>query len=182
MTTPELQDSKMMDVGRWQPVILLIATVLSGLSAGLSLSHVLEIPGKHSLNGQEFLQVQHTFYGGYAIFGAVAWILIILISLFVGIRLFNLRRPVAILCLSAAVCFLIALGIFGVFLSHYNGLIANWQPATLPHNWQTVRDHWEVSHVVVFALSTAAFIALVRAENLLLVPAAYRRSVSARNV
>ena len=52
--------------------IIKIATVVSGLAAGLSLSHVLEIPGKYSLTALEFVHVQHSFYGGYAIFGAAA--------------------------------------------------------------------------------------------------------------
>ncbi len=61
--------------------LMMVNTVLVGLSAGLSLSHLLEAPGKHSLTGAEFLQVQHTFYGGYAIFGAVVWIVAPILSL-----------------------------------------------------------------------------------------------------
>ena len=51
-----------------------IPVILAGLSAGLSLSHVLEIPGKHGLTALESVHVHHTFYGGYAIFASAAWI------------------------------------------------------------------------------------------------------------
>lgn len=46
------------------------ATIFSGLSSGLSLSHVLESYGKRSLSFPEF-HVQQTFYGGYPIAGAI---------------------------------------------------------------------------------------------------------------
>jgi hypothetical protein len=49
-----------------------IAFICAALALGPTLAHVLEIPGKRQLPGEEWLQVQQTFYLGYAIVGAIA--------------------------------------------------------------------------------------------------------------
>jgi hypothetical protein len=44
-----------------------VSLVCATLVLGLTLTHDLEIPGMRSLTGIEWLAVQHTFFGGYAI-------------------------------------------------------------------------------------------------------------------
>lgn len=155
-------------MGRLAALFLFVATLLSGLSAGLALSHVLEIAGKHSLNGSQFLRVQHTFYGGYAIFGEIVWILVPLISLIIGFQIFRRSRKTAIYCFIAAACFILSLGIFGIFLAHYNGLIASWNPSNLPANWRRARDHWETAHAIIFVLLALAFGFLIKCNEITL--------------
>jgi hypothetical protein len=46
-----------------------VSLLCAAVALGLTLTHDLEIAGKHSLSGAEWLHVQHTFYGGLAIVG-----------------------------------------------------------------------------------------------------------------
>ena len=52
-----------------------VSLVCAALAWGLTLTHDLEIAGKHSLDGPEWLDVQHTFYGGFALVGGIAEVL-----------------------------------------------------------------------------------------------------------
>src|SRR5699024_12425535 len=45
--------------------------VCSALVMGLTVTHVLQSPGSRGLSGEEWLDVQHTFYGGLAVVGAI---------------------------------------------------------------------------------------------------------------
>ena len=137
--------------------VLKIATILSGLSAGLSLSHVLEIPGKHSLTALEFVHVHHTFYGGYAIFGAITWIFCSITGLIGGFKFYKINRKVSVYSFIASAAFIICIAIFIFFLNHYNHLIAGWN-TVLPQGWQTIRNRWELSHAIVFVSSIFSFI------------------------
>src|SRR5204863_1847116 len=44
-----------------------VSLLCAALVLGLTLTHDLEIPGKQQLSGAEWLTVQHTFYGGFAV-------------------------------------------------------------------------------------------------------------------
>jgi hypothetical protein len=146
--------------------LIRIATVVAGLAAGLSLSHVLEIPGKHSLTSLEFVHVQHSFYGGYAILGAIAWLFSSVVGLVAGFVFYKINKSLAIYSFIACGGFLICLGIFVFFLNYYNHLIAGWR-TVFPANWQKVRNHWEISHAVVFIFSTVSFIAFLYAYGII---------------
>ena len=143
-----------------------IPVILAGLSAGLSLSHVLEIPGKHRLTALEFVHVHHTFYGGYAIFGAAAWIYCSAAGLIAGLKFYKINKRISGYSFSAAAAFIICIAIFGFFLNHYNQLIRAWNDV-LPENWKSIRNHWEVSHIVVFVFTTVSFILFLNAYGLI---------------
>ena len=49
-----------------------ISLFCAALAFGLAIAHVLEIPGKRELSGPEWLKIQHTFYGGFAVVGGIA--------------------------------------------------------------------------------------------------------------
>src|SRR5699024_11890421 len=46
--------------------------VCSAIVMGLTVTHVLQSPGSRGLSGEEWLDVQHTFYGGFAVVGAIS--------------------------------------------------------------------------------------------------------------
>src|SRR5579884_4075371 len=50
----------------WSLQVSVINLICAALVLGLTLTHDLEIPGKHMLSGAEWLNMQHTFYGGFA--------------------------------------------------------------------------------------------------------------------
>jgi hypothetical protein len=56
-------------------VLRFVSLLCAALALGITLTHDLEIPGKHSLGGPEWLNVQHTFYGGFAIVGGIVEVL-----------------------------------------------------------------------------------------------------------
>jgi hypothetical protein len=53
-------------------VLRLVGVLAAALVLGLTLTHVLQAPGSRGLDGATWLQVQHTFYGGFAVVGGTA--------------------------------------------------------------------------------------------------------------
>jgi hypothetical protein len=56
-------------------ILRFVSLLCAALALGLTLTHDLEIPGKHMLDGAEWLNVQQTFYGGFAVVGGIAEVL-----------------------------------------------------------------------------------------------------------
>jgi hypothetical protein len=96
-----------------------VSLLCAAVALGLTLTHDLEIAGKHSLDGAEWLHVQHTFYGGFAIVGGIAEVLG-LISTCVLLVLLRGQQPSFILTLLAALSFLDA------------GFVRLWEQPTQP--------------------------------------------------
>jgi hypothetical protein len=113
-----------------------------------------------SLDGAEWLNVQHTFYGGFAIVGGIAEVLG-LISTGVLLILLRSQRTSFILTLLAALSFLGMLTLFAFGNNPLNQQIAQWTPETLPANWQEVRDAWDRFHAISSVLAAVAFTVLV---------------------
>ena len=134
-----------------------ISVLCAAIVAGLTLAHDLEIPGKSALSGAEWLRMQQTFYGGFAILGGLSEVIGLISS---GILAYLLRahRPAFILALIATGCFAGTLLIFAVGNNPLNQQVAQWTPQTLPPNWQATRDAWDRFHA---ASSVFAVIALV---------------------
>jgi Domain of unknown function (DUF1772) len=127
---------------------------------GLTLTHDLEIAGKHSLNGAEWLHVQHTFYGEFAIVGGIAEVLDLL-STCVLLVLLRGQQPAFSLTLVAALSFLGMLALFAFGNNPLNQQIASWTPETLLANWQEIRDAWDRFHVIGCVLAALAFTVLL---------------------
>jgi hypothetical protein len=137
-----------------------VSLLCAAVALGLTLTHDLEIAGKHSLDGAEWLHVQHTFYGGFAIVGGIAEVLG-LISTCVLLVLLRGQQTSFILTLFAALSFLGMLALFAFGNNPLNQQIATWTPETLPANWQHVRDAWDRFHVISSVLAALAFTVLL---------------------
>ena len=137
-----------------------VCLLCAAVALGLTLTHDLEIAGKHSLDGAEWLHVQHTFYGGFAIVGGIAEVLGLL-STCVLLVLLRGQQPSFILTLLAALSFLGMLALFAFGNNPLNQQIATWTPETLPANWQQVRDAWDRFHVISSVLAALAFTVLL---------------------
>jgi hypothetical protein len=140
--------------------IRFVSMLCAALVLGLTLTHVLEIPGKSQLSGAEWLTVQHSFYGGFAIVGGLAEI-VGLLSSGVLAYLLRQRRIPFILALVAALSFAGTLAAFAFGNSPLNQQIASWTPQTLPTNWQTVRDTWDRIHAFSSLLGGIALASLL---------------------
>ncbi len=137
-----------------------VSLLCAALTLGLTLTHDLEIPGKQMLSGAEWLTIQNTFYGGYAVVGGVAETLGLISS---GLLLFWLRqRPAAFsLTLIAALCFAGMLTVFAFGNNPINQQVTTWTPATMPANWPQMRDAWDRFHAISSGLAALAFITLL---------------------
>jgi|SRR5699024_1959542 len=144
-------------------ILYVILLVTTALVFGLTLCHVLQAPGSRALGPREWLDVQHTFYGGFAIIGGSAEILGLLAAAGLGALLARRRSRAAV------PIFLAAAGLLGTLLVYWfgnrpvNALIAGWTPQTLPDDWSTYRDLWENAHALSTVLAGLAFVAVMTA-------------------
>jgi hypothetical protein len=139
-----------------------VSLLCAALAFGLTITHDLEIPAKQMLNGVDWLRVQQTFYGGFAIVGGVAEVLG-LISTGLLVSLLWKRRAGFTLTLLAAICFAGMLALFAVGNNPLNQQIASWTPQTLPANWREIRNAWDGFHAASSALAALALISLLLA-------------------
>ncbi|GHO97502.1 hypothetical protein KSF_075500 [Reticulibacter mediterranei] len=137
-----------------------LSLICAALVLGLTLTHDLEIAGKHMLSGANWLTVQHTFYGGFAIVGGSAEVLGLLST---GLLAFLLRGQGTTLrvTLIAALCFAGMLVLFTFGNHPLNQQIASWTPETLPRDWRVVRDAWDRFHAASSVLSVLSFVCLL---------------------
>lgn len=138
--------------------VLFVDLLLITLIFSLAFSHVMELPGKLQLNGPVWLIVQQTLYNSFGPFASVvepsgialAWILAVLL---------RHERPAGRLVLLAAACSSAGLIVWFVVVSPMNARLNRWTPATLPLDWTTVRDRWELGHVghtILFGVALCA--------------------------
>lgn len=136
------------------------AFLCAALALGLTLAHVLEIPGKRQLPGAEWLRVQQTFYLGYAIVGAIAEVGGLLASL--GIVAIERReRASTIWPVVSALGFAGMLGSYWIGNRPLNDRIASWTAETLPADWMNVRDRWDAAHSISTLFAAVAFASLL---------------------
>lgn len=141
-------------------IIRFISLICAALVLGLTLAHDLEIPGKHLLSGAEWLAMQNTFYGGFALVGGVAEVLG-LISTGLLAYLLRRKRSAFILTLIAALCFAGMLALFAFGNNPINLQVASWTPQTLPANWRALRDAWDSFHAASSGLAALALVLLL---------------------
>jgi hypothetical protein len=137
-----------------------VSLLCAALALGLTVTHDLEIPGKQMLSGADWLTVQRTFYGGFAIVGGVAEVLG-LISTGILLYLLRERRTPFILTLVAAVSFAGMLAVFAFGNNPLNQQVASWTPQTLPPNWHEVRNAWDGFHAASSVLAALALTSLL---------------------
>ncbi|GCE31632.1 hypothetical protein KDA_71160 [Dictyobacter alpinus] len=138
----------------------LVCIICAALACGLTVTHDLEMPGKQLLSGAEWLTVQHTFYGGFAIVGGLAEVLGLLTA---GVLAYFQRRQRMdfLFSLVVALCFAGMLVLFAVGNNPLNQQIAAWTPQTLPANWHEVRDAWDMFHAASSVLASLALLLLL---------------------
>lgn len=137
-----------------------VSLFCAALALGLTVTHDLEIPGKQMLSGADWLTVQRTFYGGFAIVGGVAEVLG-LISTGVLLSLLRKRRTAFVLTLVAAISFAGMLALFALGHNPLNQQVMAWTPQTLPANWREIRDAWDGFHAASSAFAALALAALL---------------------
>jgi ABC-type Na+ efflux pump permease subunit len=126
---------------------------------GASFAHVLELPAKLQLTGEQYLAVQSI----YRYFGAIATVLETgSVVLMVGVLAHGWHRPSARLSGLALIAFVASLVAWFVIVSPVNAVFASWSSGP-PVHWIAARDRWEWGHVTVFGLKLVAFLLLITA-------------------
>jgi hypothetical protein len=139
-------------------IVRFFSLLFVGLALAPGLAHVLQLPHKMSLSGDDYLRVQQ-LYAGWAWLGIVvlfALISTLLLTIFVRMRL----RQFALACIAFG-SVLVTQVIFWMFTFPVNQQTHNW--TTLPANWMTLRERWEYSHAFAAVFDLIAFIAIILA-------------------
>lgn len=139
----------------------LIAIMLTSLSMGTALCHLLQMPAKLSLGGALWLTLLQTLYppafGTIGAFFEVGAVVMTVVLTF----LVRQRRPAFGWTILAALCVVAAHTIFWVWVAPVNATMAPLTPETLPADWIALRNQWEYSHAVRAVLQIIALGALV---------------------
>lgn len=137
-----------------------LALLLSGLSAGVSLAHLLELPNKIAFSAQDYLLVQQHIYEG---FGRVIGVVepVALLGTLVTAVLVRRRRVPFLLTLFALVGFVAAQVVWQLHNGPVNQAVDSWTVATMPLDWMTYRDLWEYAHATRAVLYTVGLGALI---------------------
>lgn len=136
-----------------------IALLLGGLSAGVALTHLLELPNKMILSTKNYLFVQQHLYEG---FGRVVGLIELgaFLATFVVIVLVRRRHVPFLLTLLAVMCFAVAQIVWQLHNAPVNQAVDGWTVTTMPSDWRTYRDRWEYAHAVRAMLYTVGFSAI----------------------
>jgi len=139
----------------WLRILSVLFTALAMIFAG---AHLVELPHKIGLSASDYLTVQQIYRGwqfaGIIVVGEIASIA----ALAYAVRR---NRRVFIPTLIALLCVIGTQVLFWVFNFPANRATDNW--ATLPADWETLRDRWEFAHAASALLNLAALIALLEA-------------------
>jgi hypothetical protein len=76
---------------------------------------------------------------------------------------FFLSLLLTALSLGASAALLLSVAFFGLwigFIAPVNRVFATWTPETVPADWTSYRDRWELWHAVIAALKLGAFVSL----------------------
>ena len=122
-----------------------IALVSTGLSAGVALAHLLELPNKRLLGAQDYLLVQQHLYEGFGrVIGPIETVALISAATCAALLL---RQHISfVLTLLAVATFIAAQVIWQLHNGPVNEVVATWTAASLPPDWTSYRDRWELAH------------------------------------
>lgn len=138
-----------------------IAIMLTALSMGTALCHLLEMPPKLHIDGALWLTLLQTLYPpAFGTIGALFEVGAVLATV-VLVFLVRQRRPAFGWTLLGAFCLVATHAIFWIWIAPVNAAMTPLTPATLPATWMELRNQWEYTHVARAILQIIALGALV---------------------
>lgn len=138
----------------------LLAVMLTALSLGPALGHLLELPAKMLYSGAMWLTVSHTLYATFGTVGALFEVSSV-VSVIVLAYLVRHRHPAFAWTLLAAICVVASHAAFWIWLAPVNTTIATLTVEALPAGWEGLRSQWEYTHAARAMLQIIALGALV---------------------
>lgn len=136
------------------------AIYLTAITLALTLSHLLEMPGKLTWGQELYMAVQHSLYFYFAVVGAPAELGAVL-CLSVLCFLMRRRKHSFQLTLIAAICVAAGLAVWFAVVSPANREMAQWTTLPLPETWLETRRNWEFGHAASAVLDLVGFGALI---------------------
>jgi hypothetical protein len=144
-------------------IVPLLSLIFVVLTFGLTFAHVVEIVGKLRLDARDWLTVQQNLYVGFGPIGATCELLAIA---FTWQTVWQRRGggSEARLTVIAAIAASVGLIVWALVVSPMNTTLSAWTPESIPPDWTSVRNRWELGHAVQAVLYAIAFISLARAR------------------
>ena len=133
-----------------------MSLLFTALALAPALAHVLELPNKINLSGEDYLTVQQ-IYRGWALLGIV--VVGALLSTLVLTIMVRKEPEIFTLTLISFLCIVGTQVVFWVFTYPVNQKANNW--TLLPENWLELRNQWEYSHATGAGLDLIALLALI---------------------
>ena len=135
---------------------VLLSVLLTSLTLGPAMAHLLEAPVKLFLPREQYFQVQQIYrgwaFGGIFVIGALlstAWLAL------------NVHGPAFWLAVAACGCLAGAQVVFWTITYPANQATKNWTHQ--PPHWRELRTRWEASHAVAAVLTLGALVFLLLA-------------------
>ena len=139
----------------WLRILSVLFTALALVFGG---AHLFELPHKIGLSAADYLTVQQIYRGWQFAGIVVVGQIVSIAALAYAVR--NHRR-VLVPTLIALVCAVGTQVLFWLFSFPANQATDNW--ATLPADWEMLRQRWEFAHAANALLNLVALIALLEA-------------------
>lgn len=137
-----------------------LTIILTALSLGPALGHLLELPAKLSYEGALWLTVSHTLYATFGTVGAAFEVGAVVACVILAIMV-RRRRPAFGWTIFGAACVVVSHAAFWIWLAPVNATIAALTVDTLPADWMGLRTQWEYTHAARAVLQLTALGALV---------------------
>ena len=138
----------------------LVTILLTALSMGLALAHLLEMPAKITYEGALWLRLKQTLYHAFGTVGAFFEVGAVLAS--VVLAFLVRHRPGAFgWTLFGALCLVAMHAVYWLRVAPVNATIVPLTPDTLPADWTRLRDQWEHTHALRAVLQVVAVGAFV---------------------
>lgn len=135
--------------------------MLTALSMGVALCHLLEMPAKIAYDGALWLILLHTLYPpAFGTIGASFEVGAVVTAVVLAF-LVRHRWPAFGWTLLGAVCLVATHTAFWVWVAPVNATMAPLTPETLPADWMRLRDQWEYTHAARAVLQIIALGSLV---------------------
>lgn len=142
-----------------------VVLLVTALSLGPSFAHVLEAPPR-LLHWSPMLWRETTVFNGqYQFFGMLGGPLDGAAVLLTATMAFVMRTNTNAfgLAVAGAVCYALALIAWVAIVSPANAVLATWLPGPLPADFESIRNRWEIGHMIVAGLKVVGFIAVASA-------------------
>jgi hypothetical protein len=136
------------------------ALMFTALSMGTALSHFLEMPGKMTLDGHQWLLFLQRTYHPLITFGVYFEVAAVFNVVILAVYL-RRRMPAFAWTLVAALCLIAADASYWIWIDPIGKSLVTLAAKALPAEWEEMRQQWELTHAARAAVDILALGSLV---------------------